>query len=158
MQVLKREVMRTQESDMDKSDEYRHLLVGAINTCATKFPDVAENVVQVLLDFLAGAGGHDIMLFTRTILEQYPHLREVIMRKICSNFDDISTASALRVALWVIGEYGSTEELLTTCVEEVMRNLGQPPFVEENKDGASATEVNVLCHLVTCSSLAAGSD
>ncbi|CAN0442783.1 unnamed protein product, partial [Discosporangium mesarthrocarpum] len=40
--VLKREVMRTQESDMEKGVQYRTLLIQAIHGCATKFHDVAE--------------------------------------------------------------------------------------------------------------------
>ena len=42
MQVLKREVMRTQESGMEKGSQYRTMLIQAIHGCATKFADVAE--------------------------------------------------------------------------------------------------------------------
>ena len=42
MQVLKREVVRTQESGMEKGSQYRTLLIQAIHGCATKFADVAE--------------------------------------------------------------------------------------------------------------------
>lgn len=41
-QVLKREVLRTQESGMEKGTQYRTLLIQAIHGCATKFADVAE--------------------------------------------------------------------------------------------------------------------
>lgn len=45
-QVLKREVLRTQESGMEKGTQYRTLLIQAIHACATKFADVAERYVR----------------------------------------------------------------------------------------------------------------
>ena len=50
--VLKKEVMKTQSKDFEKAGEYRQLLVQAIHNCAVKFPDVAGNVVHLLMDFL----------------------------------------------------------------------------------------------------------
>jgi coatomer subunit beta len=50
--VLKKEVMKTQNKDFEKAGEYRQLLVQAIHNCAVKFPDVAANVVHLLMDFL----------------------------------------------------------------------------------------------------------
>lgn len=47
-QVLKREVMRTQENTMEKGTQYRTLLIQAIHSCATKFADVAERLVYKL--------------------------------------------------------------------------------------------------------------
>ena len=41
VQVLKREVLKTQDKNLDKSDEYRHLLIKTIHSCAIKFPSVA---------------------------------------------------------------------------------------------------------------------
>lgn len=41
VQVLKKEIMKTQSKDLEKAAEYRQLLVQAIHSCAVKFPDVA---------------------------------------------------------------------------------------------------------------------
>ena len=41
MGVLKKEIMKTQNKDLEKAAEYRQLLVQAIHSCAVKFPDVA---------------------------------------------------------------------------------------------------------------------
>lgn len=46
IQVLKREVVRTQEAGMEKGTQYRTLLIQAIHGCATKFADVAERYVR----------------------------------------------------------------------------------------------------------------
>lgn len=50
--TLKKEVMKTQNKELEKNGEYRQLLVQAIHSCAVKFPDVAGTVVHLLMDFL----------------------------------------------------------------------------------------------------------
>jgi hypothetical protein len=55
--VLKKEIVKTQSSSSDASDrgpEYRQMLVGAIHTCAAKFPDVSTP----RLGALRGAAPH----------------------------------------------------------------------------------------------------
>ena len=47
--VLKKEVMKTQSRELEKASEYRQLLVQAIHSCAVKFPDVAGNVIHLLM-------------------------------------------------------------------------------------------------------------
>jgi coatomer subunit beta len=108
MQVLKREVVRAQESDLEHGDEYRTLLIQAIHRCATRYAEVADSVVLILLDFLGGEGGYDVMQCVKSIVEQYPSFRNSIIRKIIDNLDEISNSDALRVALWMLGEYADT--------------------------------------------------
>lgn len=54
-----------QESEQEKSTTYRTLLIQAIHQCAVKFPDVADSVVHVLMDFLSGDGAADVIVFVR---------------------------------------------------------------------------------------------
>ena len=42
VQVLKREVVRTRDSDMEKGGAYRTMLIQSIHTCAVRFPDIAD--------------------------------------------------------------------------------------------------------------------
>lgn len=108
MLLLKREVIRAQETEMEHGEEYKNLLIQAIHKCATRYAEVADSVVLVLLDFLGGDGGYNVMLCVKSIIEQYPNFRGTIIRKIIDNLDEISNSDALRVALWVLGEYGDT--------------------------------------------------
>lgn len=57
--VLKKEIMRTQNQDYERGPEYRQMLVAAIHTCAVKFPEVASNVVHLLMDFLGECAVED---------------------------------------------------------------------------------------------------
>lgn len=108
MGLLKREVLRTQETEMEQGDAYKNLLIQAIHRCATKFAEVADSVVLVLLDFLAGEAGHNVMVCVKSIIEQYPNFRPSVLRKIIDNLDEITNADAMRVALWILGEYTDT--------------------------------------------------
>lgn len=105
VQVFKREVVRTQESDMDHGEEYKALLIQAIHKCAIRFAEVADSVVLVLLDFLSGDGGYNVMQCVKSIVEQYPNFRHSVVEKVISNLDEITNSDALRSALWMLGEY-----------------------------------------------------
>lgn len=105
MTLLKREVVRSQETEMEHGEEYKTLLIQAIHKCATRYAEVADSVVLVLLDFLAGDSGYNVIVCVKSILEQYPNFRATIVRKIIKNLEEVTSADALRVAMWVLSEY-----------------------------------------------------
>jgi coatomer subunit beta len=129
VQVLKREVVRTRGSDLEKGGAYRTMLIQSIHRCAVKFPDIAESVVHVLMDFLNTDGAMDVIVFVRAIVEQYPALRESVLKKLLASFGEMSTSPVLNVALWIVGEYSAELGLVTEAFEELMGNLGEPPFL-----------------------------
>ena len=150
MQLLKREVVRTQESDMEHGEEYKTLLIQAIHRCATKFAEVADSVVLVLLDFLSGDSGFTVMQCVKSILEQYPAFRGTILRKLIDNFEEITTADAMRMAAWVLGEYSNAvdaatgQPLMEDAFDMLVGLVGPPPFLsakdtEEKKDAPVTT-------------------
>lgn len=57
----------------------------AIHTCAVKFPDVASNVVHLLMDFLGDsntASALDVIFFVREIMETHVKLRQGILERL----------------------------------------------------------------------------
>ena len=50
--VLKKELVRTQSKELERSGEYRQVLVQCVHKCAVKYPDVASAVVHILMEFL----------------------------------------------------------------------------------------------------------
>jgi hypothetical protein len=62
MALLKREVIRSQETEMEHGEEYKSLLIQAIHKCATRYAEVADSVVLVLLDFLGGDSGYNVIV------------------------------------------------------------------------------------------------
>ncbi|KIZ03022.1 Coatomer subunit beta-2 [Monoraphidium neglectum] len=93
--VLKKEIVKTQSSSSDASDrgpEYRQMLVGAIHTCAAKFPDVASNVVHLLMDFLGDSSTSaalDVVFFVREMCETHPALVPSVLERLRDNFPTI---------------------------------------------------------------------
>lgn len=155
--LLKREVIKAQETEMEHGDEYKNLLIQSIHKCATKFAEVADSVVLVLLDFLGGETGHNVMLCTKSIVEQYEHFRPAIVRKIIDNFDEITNAEALRVALWLLGEYAdspdpsSGDSMLLDAFEAVRGLAGDPPFasLKDGEDKKEGDDSEVITQTVT---------
>uniref|UniRef100_A0AAV1UYQ3 Coatomer subunit beta n=1 Tax=Peronospora matthiolae TaxID=2874970 RepID=A0AAV1UYQ3_9STRA len=147
---LKREVVKTQDKTREKAGEYRHLLIKAIHACAVKFPEVANAVVHLLMEFLNQPdGAMDVVVFVRAMCESYPELRKSILQKLMISFSDISLAKVYRVGLWILGEYATvpledgTES--DTSIFEAARTIfdavGSLPLVTEAMLKASAETV-----------------
>lgn len=156
MQVLKREVVRAQEADLEHGDEYKSLLIQAIHRCATRYAEVADSVVLVLLDFLGGDGGCDVMQCVKSIVEQYPDFRPTIIRKIIDNLDEITSADAMRVALWLLGEYcdskdaSTNETMLADAFDAIRSLLGDPPFaLLADQDGEKRSDETAITKTTT---------
>lgn len=155
MQVLKREVVRSQETELEHGDEYKSLLISAIHKCAIRYAEVADSVVLVLLDFLSGDTGYDVLTCVKSIVEQYELFRPVILRKVISNFDEITNPDALRVGLWLLGEYcdvidPSTNESMSKEAYEVIRSLtGDGPFTSIKAESIKSDTNEVKTTLVT---------
>eukprot|EP00698_Gefionella_okellyi_P020701 TRINITY_DN6540_c0_g1_i1.p1 TRINITY_DN6540_c0_g1~~TRINITY_DN6540_c0_g1_i1.p1 ORF type:complete len:969 (+),score=240.95 TRINITY_DN6540_c0_g1_i1:62-2908(+) len=137
--VLKKEVMKTQAKDVDRAQEYRQMLIAAIHSCAERFPEVADSVVYVLMDFLGDASGSasaaDVVAFVREVLQQYPELRPNVISKLLETFYTIKAARVYRAVLWIIGEYCTTAEQIAKATKTLKESLGDLPFVVDNAAG-----------------------
>ena len=145
VQLLKKELIKTESPEQGKSDEYRKLLVNALHRCAVKFPEVVAAVTQVLLNYI-GDDNNEFSLsvtnYIREIVEEYPQVREDVVLKLSSTFDDIRASDVYRVALWVLGEYATEAKVLGCALDAIRNSVGELPLlapkveekVEEKKD------------------------
>ena len=120
VQVLKKEVMKTQNKELDKGPEYRQLLVQAIHSCAVKFPDVAGNVIHLLMDFLGDtntASALDVVFFVREIMETNKKLRASILERLLDSYNQIRSSRVCSCTLWIIGEYCDQKEDIHAALE-----------------------------------------
>lgn len=118
--VLKKEVMKTQNKELDKGPEYRQLLVQAIHSCAVKFPDVAGNVIHLLMDFLGDtntASALDVVFFVREIMETNRKLRASILERLLDSYNQIRSSRVCSCTLWIIGEYCDQKEDIYAALE-----------------------------------------
>lgn len=133
--TLKREVTKTDEETVEaKGTYYRGMLIRAIHGCAVRFPQVAESVVHVLMDFLSGDSGMQVIIFVRAIVEQYPPLRASILSKLLSVLDDIKNNGVMCVCLWILGEYCETAEVMEEAFDDINTQLGEASFVLKNEE------------------------
>jgi coatomer subunit beta len=153
--VLKREVVRTQESDMEQGEEYKALLIQSIHKCATRFSEVADSVVLVLLEFLAGDGGANVIQCVKSIIEQYPSFRPSVIRKIIENLEEMTTPQAYKIGLWILGEYSDTldattrQPLLMEAYDEIKRLIGETPFIVPKVDAEGEGEAKAVTTFIT---------
>lgn len=133
--TLKREVTKADEDAVEaKGSYYRSMLIRAIHGCAVRFPQVAESVVHVLMDFLPGDSGMQVIIFVRAIIEQYPPLRASILSKLLSTLDDIHNNGVMCVCLWVLGEYCETPEVMEEAFSDINSQLGDADFILKNEE------------------------
>mmetsp|Transcript_2989 Transcript_2989/g.8739 ORF Transcript_2989/g.8739 Transcript_2989/m.8739 type:complete len:956 (+) Transcript_2989:164-3031(+) len=139
MQVLKREVIRTRECDLENRTEYRGILINSIHKCAIKFPAIASSVVHVLMDFLGVDGASDVIIFVRSIIQQYPQLRTEILEKLLAVFHEITSSTVLATALWILGEYVETAALIELAFESIVKIMGDAPVCKMAEGNLAST-------------------
>lgn len=67
---FKKELGKTLDPSTEKTLEFRQLLIHAVHQCAIRFPEVAANVVHVLMEFLGdsnSATAIDVVSFVRQV-------------------------------------------------------------------------------------------
>jgi len=159
VQILKKEVVKTQQKDSESSGEYRQMLVRGIHQCAVKFPDVANNVIHLLMDFLGDTGTSsavDVIFFVREIVDTYPNLRGSILEKLNAMFPLIRSSRVARCALWIMAQYSYEVDSAQEAFNTICNAVGPLPFVAvaaqepteadatANKPAESATRVVVM--------------
>ncbi|XP_043691929.1 coatomer subunit beta-1-like [Telopea speciosissima] len=139
--TLKKEVVKTQSTEIEKNGEYRQMLVQAIHTCAIKFPEVASTVVHLLMDFLGDsnvASAIDVVVFVREIIETNPKLRVSIITRLLDTFYQIRAARVCSCALWIIGEYCLSLSEVESGIATINQCLGDLPFYTVTEEGEAS--------------------
>ncbi|KAJ3082287.1 Coatomer, beta subunit [Rhizoclosmatium globosum] len=132
VQFLKKELMKTQDGEYEKNNEYKQLLVHAIHGCAIKFSEVAASVVHVLMEFLGESGGAsavDVVAFVREVMEKFPQLRSGIIDQLIDSFKDMKTGRVYRGALWIMGEYTLDAPSIENSLRVIRETLGEVPIL-----------------------------
>ncbi|KAJ1959531.1 coatomer subunit beta, partial [Dipsacomyces acuminosporus] len=150
--VLKKELNKTADnSDYDKSSEYRLLLIQTIHSCAGQFPEVAADVVELFLDSISEFGASsatDAIVFIREVAEKFPDLRQNIIKHLVDAFLDFKTGRVIRGALWILGEYAESADEIRDVWTKLREAIGELPLLaaeqreleeSKNPDGADAS-------------------
>lgn len=130
--LLKKELSKTVDQEYEKNTEYRQLLIHSIHQCAIKFSEVAANVVDLLMDFVAdftNASAVDVINFVKEVVEKFPHLRKPIVEKLVSTLGEVRAGKVYRGIMWIIGEYSEKESDVRDAWKRIRASLGEIPIL-----------------------------
>ncbi|CAK5030221.1 unnamed protein product [Meloidogyne enterolobii] len=125
---MKKEIDKTNNDQLEDTGRYRQLLVRTLHSATIKFPDVAQQIFPVLVEFLSDqseAAAMDVLLFIREAIQRLPHLRQHILQLLLDVFPSIRNANIFRSTLWILGEYSDQSETISKVFELVQESLGE---------------------------------
>uniref|UniRef100_A0A0K8TT21 Coatomer subunit beta n=1 Tax=Tabanus bromius TaxID=304241 RepID=A0A0K8TT21_TABBR len=131
--VLKKEVSKTHNVEHEDTGKYRQLLIRTLHSCSIKFPDVAATVIPVLVEFLSDTNelaATDVLIFIREAIQKFPSLRNSIVEKLIESFPAIKSSKVHRAAVWILGEYVSTNSQILEVIDVINQTLGEIPMVD----------------------------
>ncbi|XP_037938830.1 coatomer subunit beta [Teleopsis dalmanni] len=131
--VLKKEVSKTHNIEHEDTGKYRQLLVRTLHSCSIKFPDVAGNVIPVLVEFLSDTNelaAADVLIFIREAIQKFPQLRKLIIERLLESFLQIKSSKIHRAAVWILGEYVDSCDQIQEVIDVILQTLGEIPMVE----------------------------
>ncbi|MPC15383.1 Coatomer subunit beta [Portunus trituberculatus] len=135
VEVLKKEVGKTHNTvEHEDTGKYRQLLVRTLHTISIKFPEVAANVIPILMDFLSDnneLAATDVLVFVREAIQRFEGLRPQIIERLLSALPTICSVTVHCHTLWILGEYASTTGEILGVVSSVRGSLGDLPIVED---------------------------
>lgn len=131
--VLKKEVAKTHNIEHEDTGKYRQLLVRTLHTCSIKYPDVAQQIIPALVEFLSDTNelaSADVLIFIREAIEKFPALRPLIIEKLLESFPAIRSTKIHRSAMWILGEYAASAKEVIEVFDVIQQTLGEVPIVE----------------------------
>uniref|UniRef100_A0A158Q8U3 Coatomer subunit beta n=1 Tax=Elaeophora elaphi TaxID=1147741 RepID=A0A158Q8U3_9BILA len=141
---LKKEVGRSSDGTADEAERYRQMLVRTLHSTTVKFPDVAANILPVLMEFLSEDSenaAQDVLVFVRETVQRLPHLRPVVLTQLLDVFGNVRSAQVFRSGLWILGEYCESAESVMKVMGFIRKSFGDLPIVEKEMQIANCDEV-----------------
>lgn len=139
--LMKKEIIRSQSSEMEQGSEYRNILIKAIHSCAVKFPDIASDVVHQLMDFIGDSNSQsasDVVSFVREVIHRYPYMRSSLVKKLLSSFGDVNASNVFRSVLWIVGEFSESVEDIKAAFKTIVPAI----VLVEEEDATEDTPKN----------------
>uniref|UniRef100_A0A7E4V9Z9 Coatomer subunit beta n=1 Tax=Panagrellus redivivus TaxID=6233 RepID=A0A7E4V9Z9_PANRE len=133
---LKKEINKTTNETQEDVGRYRQLLVRTLHSATIKFPDVAQQIFPVLMEFLSDqndSAATDVLVFVREAIQRLPHLRNVIVVQLLEVFGNIRNVQVFRAALWILGEYSDSSENIAQVFRLIKKSIGDLPIVESEE-------------------------
>jgi coatomer subunit beta len=142
--ILKKEIAKTTGVvEQEDTGKYRQLLVRTLHSTCIKFPDVASDVIPLLMEFLSDTNelaAMDVLIFAREAMTRFDNLRPLIVEKLLESFSMIRSVKIHRATLWILGEYCTQVEDMQALMSEIRQSLGELPIVDDEMKKAAGEE------------------
>jgi len=143
---LKKEIIKASAPEnigAEGNTEYRRLLIQTLQQACRQYPDFADSIVVVLIDMLRDKtndqhSASDIITFLREVLSSHAGLRNIVVEKLGELLPELNRSRVARMALWMIGEFG-TKEHAQSHVKGILNCLAPLPLTA----GGKLTDVDV---------------
>lgn len=160
--LLKKEVIKTsgfEAQGVEGNIEYRRLLIRALHACTGQYPEQAQSVMFLLMDFLTESDqttAAEVVMFLRELIANSPNLREPILQHLADLITEVQQSRVLRGCLWLFGEYCESPEIIETVIQAIVSSLRPLPLIAEepiakDKSKGSASKEEDEKKNVTCS-------
>ena len=144
VKFLEKEIQKSENiNDLDDNDKYRQILVRSLHTCSVRYPDIAPQVIPLLMSFLADStelAAVDVMLFVREAVHRYDELKSMILDRLLEVFPTVRNLKILRSILWILGEYCQEKQHILQFMETLDKCMGTYPLVESEIKKAAGEE------------------
>jgi len=135
--LLKKEVIKTlgyEATSTEGNLEYRRLLIRALHACTGQYPEQAQGVMFLLMDFLTESDqttATEVVMFLRELIANYPDMRMPILQRLAECIGEVSQSRVLRGCLWLFGEFCEEESLIESVIEGILTAIRPLPLVAE---------------------------
>ena len=119
MSFLKSEVVRSATDTDELGKGYREMLIQSIHALAVRYPDVADTVVLLLLDYLNGDSGVSILVLVKEMLLRHPALTHSVLQKLTEVFESLESEDVILVALWTLAEF-APQDMQKHCIDIIL--------------------------------------
>ncbi|KAH7107854.1 coatomer beta subunit [Auriculariales sp. MPI-PUGE-AT-0066] len=146
---LSKQLVKTLDTDYEKSIEYRQLLIQSTHALAVRFGDIvsSSSTISALMSFLAdssasssqasaSAAASDAIAFVREVVQKFPNMRSTVLSKLLEALPTVRSGKVFRGALWIVGEYAATTDEIRAVFNRVRSVLGEVPILASEQRAA----------------------
>jgi len=94
---------------------------------------VAASGIHLLMEFInefSNTSAVDVMNFIKEVVEKFPNLRDEILARLLSTLSDIKAKKVFRGALWILGEYCTSEIDIKNALRGIRNSVGELPILD----------------------------
>lgn len=141
--AIKGEIIKRMDPTVSQGrSEGQGQLVRAMRVLCTKFPEVSESVIDLLLDFLSEKEldvSIEVAHLVRELCISNVDLRPKIISKLIDSIPEISKPKPIRMCVWMLGELCGSPDIRDRIVETLFSSLMPLPLPNAENEEPEST-------------------